>query len=317
MANAASGLREHLHRSVAGVFPEVGPCALVGYPAHGNIGDHILWLGQSELLRSIGMRIEHVCDDRTYSPAKIRAECPSGPIVLTGGGNTGDIWPAVQRFRERILQDFPERRIVQLPQSVSFGSPAAAARFGELMRAHGNAVFFTRDAMSRDALLTGSGVDSILCPDVAFALELSGARRARKDVEWILRTDKEAARSGAVPEARDWEEKHSIRTFAAKGYSLASPLLGGFSPSFGEAISRSFLRKGISLVSSGRVLVTDRLHAAILSTLLGVPRVAIDNSYGKVHGYLRTWFDGDPDTALATSVEEARALAAGFAARSQ
>jgi pyruvyl transferase EpsO len=113
--------------------------------------------------------------------------------------------------------------------------------------------------------------------------------------------------------SRDWVE----RAFLAKVFPLVAPYLGAAAPRFAEAVAKILLRKGIALVSSVRVVVSDRLHAVIVSTLLGVPRVALDNSYGKVHGFMRTWFDGDPDTALATTVDEARAMADRLSTRSQ
>ncbi len=42
-------------------------------------------------------------------------------------------------------------------------------------------------------------------------------------------------------------------------------------------------------VSGRRLVITDRLHAVILASLLGIPALALDNSTGKVHGFLRTW----------------------------
>ena len=36
-------------------------------------------------------------------------------------------------------------------------------------------------------------------------------------------------------------------------------------------------------------MVTDRLHAHILSLLLDIPHVVLDNSYGKVGGFVDAW----------------------------
>jgi exopolysaccharide biosynthesis predicted pyruvyltransferase EpsI len=309
-------LRERLTTTVGESFPERGPCALMGYPTHGNIGDHVLWLGQSELLRSLGMRVTHVGNIFSYDPARVNKACPSGPLVITGGGNTGDVWPKFQNYRERIVRDFPHRKIVQLPQSVSFSSSIAAERFGDAVRAHGNVAFMTRDSASRQALLDGCGIESRLCPDVAYMLDCSAFRKPSMPVRWILRRDKEAKGYGSVPGAIDWLETRTLRALVARGFPLFSPLFGGRSPFVAEAISKVLLRKGIDLVSSGKVLVTDRLHAAILATLLGVPCVAIDNSYGKVHGFFNTWLGGDANVLLATSIAEAQEKAAGLVGRS-
>ena len=41
-------------------------------------------------------------------------------------------------------------------------------------------------------------------------------------------------------------------------------------------------RSSIALLSSGRVLITDRLHSSILAFLLHLPHVYLDQMYGKI-----------------------------------
>jgi len=38
------------------------------------------------------------------------------------------------------------------------------------------------------------------------------------------------------------------------------------------------------MFQGSRVVITDRLHAHILATLMGIPNVAMDNDYGKIEG---------------------------------
>lgn len=49
------------------------------------------------------------------------------------------------------------------------------------------------------------------------------------------------------------------------------------------------VQRGLDLLSGGRIIITDRLHGHILCCLLGKPHVVVDNSYGKVFGYIRAW----------------------------
>lgn len=41
-------------------------------------------------------------------------------ILLTGGGSLGDIWFRHQEFRQRVLSDFPNHRMIQLSQAIFF-----------------------------------------------------------------------------------------------------------------------------------------------------------------------------------------------------
>jgi pyruvyl transferase EpsO len=49
------------------------------------------------------------------------------------------------------------------------------------------------------------------------------------------------------------------------------------------------LLRGLTLLSRGRGVITDRLHAHILSLLLDKPHVLVDNSYGKNRTFYETW----------------------------
>jgi len=52
-------------------------------------------------------------------------------------------------------------------------------------------------------------------------------------------------------------------------------------------------------------VVTDRLHAHIISTLLDIPHVALDNNYGKVSGYINAWTNTYPQVKIASSAQDA------------
>ncbi len=55
-------------------------------------------------------------------------------------------------------------------------------------------------------------------------------------------------------------------------------------------VARDRLDRGLSLLSRGRTVVTDRLHAHILATLLGIlSNFVADNSYGKISEFAATW----------------------------
>lgn len=49
------------------------------------------------------------------------------------------------------------------------------------------------------------------------------------------------------------------------------------------------LARGFAMRSRGEVVLTDRRHAHVLSVLLDIPHVLLDNSYGKVRGFAEQW----------------------------
>ena len=54
------------------------------------------------------------------------------------------------------------------------------------------------------------------------------------------------------------------------------------------------LQRGCRLLTSGRVVVTDRLHAHLLSLLLGLPHILLEDRHAKI-----TWLLGNLDQRLA------------------
>jgi pyruvyl transferase EpsO len=66
-----------------------------------------------------------------------------------------------------------------------------------------------------------------------------------------------------------------------------------------EVLAEYRLGRGLALLSSAETVVTDRLHAHVLSLLSGIPSVAYDNSDQKLSRYWRTW---SPPSSLATWV---------------
>jgi pyruvyl transferase EpsO len=70
------------------------------------------------------------------------------------------------------------------------------------------------------------------------------------------------------------------------------------------------------MLGAAACVVTDRLHGHILSVLLGIPHVVLDNSYGKVRSFYETWTAQSDLVDWADSPAEAVHLATGRAAHS-
>jgi exopolysaccharide biosynthesis predicted pyruvyltransferase EpsI len=87
----------------------------------------------------------------------------------------------------------------------------------------------------------------------------------------------------------------------------ADPNLGG---RLVDAQARLAVARGIGIIGPAELVVTDRLHAALLARALGRSVVAVDSATGKVHDVLRTWLPDDEQIRLVTSWPEAEALLA-------
>jgi pyruvyl transferase EpsO len=77
-----------------------------------------------------------------------------------------------------------------------------------------------------------------------------------------------------------------------------------------EAAAKARVLRGCRLLSSGRVVITDRLHAHILCLLLGIPHSVLDNTYGKLGRFLDTWTGRAAGVHRAASIDDAERWAA-------
>ncbi|MGH9159930.1 MAG: polysaccharide pyruvyl transferase family protein, partial [Vicinamibacteraceae bacterium] len=345
-ASAQAAWRASLQRTIATVLDPVitqfSECALVDFPAYPNVGDNAIWLGTVDYLQSRGVRIKYVCDIRHYSAAELRRAVRKGAILIEGGGNLGDLWKHHQRFRERVLTDFPDKTIVQLPQSIHFTSAETLDRAQSVINEHPSFLLFVRDQTSLAFAKKYFSCEARLCPDLAFMMReerLATLPPQSGTIVYLCRSDKESiadkvGQSLLVPGLivvdwiqtqpsmakaafqRTWRwRRRPIRMLQRLPFFLSRKQQRRLEAANGMAQER--VDYGAQLLGRGAVVVTDRLHAHILATCLGRPNVLFDNSYGKVTAFVREWTENVPGVWVCGSEEEAIALAQQVASTSK
>ena len=269
----------------------VGPgdrYALVDFPDHANVGDSAIWLGEIAMLRHVtGRDPDYVASWDRFDMGAFRAASPAGVLFLHGGGNLGDIWRHHQTFRETMLTEVRDRRIVQLPQSIHFRDPAGIAAFGALVAAHPDFHLHVRDRPGLALARRHWACPVDLAPDSAFALGRQARGAADCDLLMLMRTDDERIAHDAVEAdavVLDWLDDGPLPERRA-GETHASHC---------ERLAAARVNRGLALLSRGRRVVTDRLHAHILCLLLDIPHVALDNDYGKLSAYIAAWTADSP-----------------------
>src|SRR5687767_10135973 len=95
-------------------------CAFLDYPYYSNVGDHLIWCGAGLALHRLNVEVRYVASQMDFSQHVLNKKAPNLPILFTGGGNLGDLWPDHQIFREYVICRNPNRKIIIFPQSVFF-----------------------------------------------------------------------------------------------------------------------------------------------------------------------------------------------------
>jgi pyruvyl transferase EpsO len=234
-------------------------------------------------------------------------------ILLQGGGNFGDIWREHQEFRIRILKDFPDNKIILLPQSIHYDSKDILLEDAEEFNCHKYLTMCFRDKKSlevADKYFKNSR--NILMPDMSFNVDFVLWKNYirpviknkilflnRKDCEKSVNENYEIVPDNA--ENCDWptmERPLIVISIFYKITALLSRIDNVFftcsNNKISDFISQRILRKyyiikGIKFISQYNYIYTTRLHAGILAFILGKKIAFFDNSYGKNYGVYQAW----------------------------
>ncbi|TKD40798.1 MAG: exopolysaccharide biosynthesis protein, partial [Mesorhizobium sp.] len=303
-------LQDMIHDCLKDYVRADEPLAILDFPDIRNCGDSAIWLGEMAYLKDrYGKRPAYVSRMRDFSAEDLERAVPTGPIFIHGGGNFGDLWITHQDFRERVLEQFPNRRIIQFPQSIHYKSQERRERSARIIGRHKNFVLLVRDEESKAFAEKHFDCEVRLCPDMAFCIGALEPEASEFPVLAMLRADLEKAGDAdrsAYPDIpmEDWITESARQVRVAKAIGAASALLA-LKPAEVrlrklDAAAHNRFRRGIRQISRGRAIVTDRLHVHICSLLIGRPHAVLDNSYGKIRRFMAAFSGGSDLSYKAT-----------------
>jgi exopolysaccharide biosynthesis predicted pyruvyltransferase EpsI len=300
----------------------VSSYALVDFPNHSNVGDSAIWLGELDFFRKEYRNIPaYVSENANFSAEELRQKVPNGPIFIHGGGNFGDLWPEHQDGREYLLQEFKDRAIIQLPQSIHYDSPANLKQSAEIINEHPNFTLLVRDHKSLAIAQANFTCNIELCPDMAFYMgALDKPVSSSRPLLLLLRTDKEkvieaTAKPVAYP-TEDWlkeDPELNEKILSDKVDRVMTLGLGVLDRHkrrelFYRRLAEHRVARGVRQLSTAEFVITDRLHVHIISVLLGIPHIYLDNKYGKIGNFAEAWTQDCPFAHRADSLSEAMDL---------
>ncbi len=279
--------------------------AVLDFPNHANVGDSAIFVGESILLNEyFGRPPALVTEAYPADIDRVARLAGVDLLFLHGGGNFGDLWPKHQHFREAVLKAFPQKKIVQLPQSIFFQDVENLRRAADTVNRHPDFTLMVRDRASEAVARENFTCKIELVPDMAFMIgSLPRNRAPEQKTLCLIRSDHESRIAGEVLASKfpqpalvvDWPPEGRNRTVVArlKGkVDRASLRLARFpqlSHVVFDRLARKRVNNGVSTLSRGKIVVTDRLHAHILCILLDIPHVVLDNSYGKITTFIDAW----------------------------
>lgn len=286
-------------------------CVLADAPYYDNIGDVLIWQGIADFLAENNRQCIHTSSMWTFDFPNLPQDTT---ILLTGGGNFGDLWRGFQEFRLKAIQFYPDNPIVMLPQSIWYEDINLLMSDALIMSRHKNLTLCARDRYTFDLFSRYFNANNILMvPDMAFCIAENRLDKYRKRSNpskrlYFKRTDKELQADTVLNlnkniDIRDWPSmEHKMTRFEIFRYirgirkRLPSQWLKYITGNTADYLADRYVRQ--SLVKMGcRFLApyshvtTTRLHAFILSVLLHKPVDFIDNTTGKLSAFAETWLN--------------------------
>lgn len=272
-------------------------------PYYTNIGDTLIWAGTESFLNNFPAQCLSKYSYQTFKYKKLPEDTI---ILLQGGGNFGDLWRMHQDFRLKIIELYPNNKIIILPQSIYYQDKNVLVKDAELMGRHSNLTICVRDKKSLEILTSYFYKNNLLLvPDMAFYIDqnflLQNSVNCIDRILYLKRTDIELFKSDdnayitedkSKVEVRDWPTIETI-PFQFRIFDVLSRLhLNKISNYlFIHYLKRYLLKKGVKFLSQYKKVYTTRLHVAILSILLNKTCVFFDNSYGKNKALYETWLE--------------------------
>ena len=270
---------------------------LLEVPYYTNIGDSLIWQGEMDFLRQFGYRCKGMCSSGTFHFPPIN---PNEIILFQGGGNFGDLWSVPHDFKMKVMAEYPNNRFVFFPQTVYFQHKENLLSCAEFMSNY-DAIICARDNSSFAILKKYFKNEIILVPDMAFFMDMSSWEIPQNSGEdlFLLRGDVELKQ---YEEFKNIASQHNIlvsdwrfpREFnwQLKGHTQMRRHFPFLYDWYARTVFRPFMVKsGIQFIASHNKIYSTRLHAAILTILLGKASdlTWFDNSYGKNSSLYETW----------------------------
>lgn len=270
-----------------------------------NIGDHAQALAIHQWMRQHwpDMPVIEVDKIETLAFIKVLKNLvePEDLIFLHSGGNLSDRAELSENARRLVIKNFPENRLLSLPQTIFFSKTDNGNKEREkTVEIYGKHKYLTitgRDVISYQiAKEMFPNANVLAAPDFALSLP----RRTPEDktdgkVLFILRQDNESAlgeRRGLLPQELGIEG-------VLYDTETETPILRGQ--------RETYLDRALNHISGYSAVITDRYHGLIFSVLCGKPTVVLPTVDHKLTS-VSHWFQKCSTVAFSSDVRDVKLL---------
>ena len=257
---------------------------------HANIGDAAITLAEQQVLGEQFpeyFQVEISTYEFNQKEAFLHAILNTDDILfIHGGGNIGDLYLVEEELRRKIISEFPNNKIIILPQTICFSDTASGTlelkRSSKIYNSHKDLTLFVRGETSLEiAKKYFDKVNTFLMPDSVHALR-SNYAFDRSGALLCLREDDEGTLSAG--------EKEQIACAASAVAGSIDRSTNIHIQDVTREIRGLVVRQELMRFAKHRVVITDRLHGMIFSAITGTPCVVLSSYNHKIREYYEAFF---------------------------
>ena len=247
---------------------------LIGTSEHSNIGDATITFGEYEFIRKhfndyklIEVSTYEFNDTLSYLTNIINED---DLIFLQGGGNLGNKYTNEENVRRTVIENFPNNKIVILPQTIYFTDDAELEKSKAIYNSHPNLTIFTRGNISLEFAKKHffnakcyESLDSVLNLTFNFRYNRNGILCCIRDLN---------DESGLVKKSYD-KIFEVVKEFD-QTYDFTNNL---WSADIRKDKRNYVVYEQLKNFAKHKLVITDRLHGLIFSLITNTPCIVISS----------------------------------------
>ena len=247
---------------------------IMGIPHHGNLGDNAIAMAEELLLdtyfteyKKYYMQEEFldICCQRAKKFIN-----DEDIILLHGGGNIGDTYVRPERGRRKVIETFPNNKIIIFPQTAYFSNTENGQKELEISKSiynkHKHLVIIAREKMSYDFMKSHIFNATIyFTPDIVMTLKKINSN-SREGALLLFRGDKERT--------LDTDRLENIKNIILKNhfsYYISDMNIGSNIKNIAGNYRTSLLDSKFNEFQTAKFVITDRLHGMIFAAITQTP----------------------------------------------
>lgn len=272
---------------------------IIDLPEHGNLGDQAIALSEIDFLEKCFnpendelyfWYLEDFVRHWLWMKKKLKRD---DVILCHGGGNIGDVYVRAEYIRQIVIHEFPNNRIIILPQTCYFSNSTFGniikKRSEQIYNSHSNLTICAREETTYELCKNIFSKNNILLvPDMVLSYQYNKRKSVEKRkknhvVLFCMRNDCEKVIS--VEQQKAFERKCKEKGFTIK---WTDTIYNGNIKDISEAKEK--VDEKIFEFSKCDLVVTDRLHGMVFTAISGSRGLIIHNHNHKVYGVYK-WIE--------------------------